>query len=493
MIILDAEKWAKGHGKIDEGSPISDIRLIDTLMRFGYIDEAKKQGHDRDPSGWMMDWCTAREQHDMQHPQAALESLHRVIQKFRSEPDLGRLLPVTWKNVMYLYGEIKEKEGDYETALAAYLELLRSFLDDPETSEKAIHCMKRQGKFTDIIELLESRTKEVSKDAGTTLRRLFLSLARSAEFHHDITFAARQKGRLDFIKDGYADAVGAAESGSETLSYLRYYYGLALWYQKDRAREDAEKAIHIWEINAFDGEYSRPSHIQRITSFKLSSIYLQKAQEYGFGTSAGWFYVKKLEDLVKRKSTEFQWTGSEEVLLARAYHLAGFRTRAAKLAARHVGPALDILSDKDPENDWEGYTSLSNTLGHMDDDDDALAAKSLIGPLQRDWSRSDSADTLAEIAYLRGRLKSSCDNLCGTEWKYATDMHICRDCIRTIFCGRCLKQLKEGEMEYRLCDKNHRFLEVRKFERAPENYVRVGEKVKTIEEWKKEIKSRYEV
>ncbi|KAH7027119.1 hypothetical protein B0J12DRAFT_358165 [Macrophomina phaseolina] len=488
--IYNAERWAKSNGAVGE-SLLADIRLIDTLFRFQYIREAREQATKRDSSGWMTDWCIARELHGLQDLQATLEYLNRLILKFRSDADLRQLLSVTWKEIVYMYASTKEQNGDWEDALMVYLELLQSFPEDSKTTGKAIHCMKRQQNYSRIIEMLENRTKDATEHSRMPLRTLFLDLARSAEFHHDITFTARHEGHFSSIKNGYVDAIGAAEPGSDTLSYLRYYYGLALWYQKDKVREDAEEAIWTWEQNVFDSETPKDSYIQRITSFKLSSVYLQLAKEYGFKTSAGWFHVKKLETLVQRRSKEFQWTGSEEVLLARAYHLAGYKTKAKELAAKQVGPALEILSDKDPENDWEGFTSLSNTLGHMDDDENALAAKSLIGPLQRKWTRSDSADSLTEITYLRGRLKSSCDNQCGQKWNYATDMHVCRACIRTIICGKCLQQLRNGTMEYRLCDKNHEFLEVRTFDQAPGEHVWVGGNLETIQKWKGEVRSKY--
>ncbi|KAL1625387.1 hypothetical protein SLS54_003479 [Diplodia seriata] len=505
--ISQALDWAVSTIGPRISHPVSNMRLLDTLMRFQYFNEAIDEAQECDPDGWMKDWCIARKHHAHGDYKATIESLSPVMDKFRDNKQLQQDLRMSWKEIIYLYAEASEKiKSGPQCALDAYQEFLRSWPTHSETTGKAIHCMKHLGKFSDIIRLLEYQGHTARDSEGAPLKKLFLDLAKSSTFHHDVTLAAGKEGRLELIKKAYEDAVNASPSGSETLLYLRHYYGLALWYQKDRDGKDIRKAFEIWEQNVFDDDIPQDSHIQRITSFKLASVYLQLARDNHFHkTPGGCVYVSKLETLVQRKSAEFQWTGSEEVLLARTYHLAQQVTKdkaladklgrdATKLAAKHVGPALNILWDADPENDWEGYTSLSNTLGHMDDDENALAAKSLIGPLQRERVSPDKADDIAEIRYLRGRLKSSCDN-CDHQWTDVSDMHICRDCIRTIFCADCVRKLKSpnDNIEYRICDQSHEFLVVPSFKPVNLDCVLVGTERKSIEDWKRDVKLKYGV
>jgi len=48
----------------------------------------------------------------------------------------------------------------------------------------------------------------------------------------------------------------------------------------------------------------------------------------------------------------------------------------------YVRVALDLLSDDDPSNDWQGYLKLAITLAPFDDDVNALVAWSLIGSVE---------------------------------------------------------------------------------------------------------------
>ncbi|OJD37796.1 neutral amino acid permease [Diplodia corticola] len=503
--ISQAVSWAESKVDTRTSNLVSAVRLLDTLMRFEYYGKAIEEARSRDPNGWTKDWCIAREHHVSGNHFAVIESLGPVMHKFQANKNLQHGLGMPWKEIIYLYAEAREAEGDVQLALDAYQELLKSWPTHSETIGRAVHCMRRLARFSEIIRLLENHG-DAARNSGGSLKMLFLDLAKSPSFHHDVNLAAGKEGRLELIKDAYEHAVEACPSGSEALFYLRHYYGLALWYQKDRDGKDTRKAFEIWEKNIFDKDIPQDSYIQRITSFKLASVYLQLARDNHFHqTPGGCIYVSKLEALVQRKSTDFQWTGSEEVLLARAYHLAkqGIKDKALAdklgrnarmLAAKHVGPALNILCDADPDNDWEGYTSLSNTLGHMDDDENALAAKSLIGPLQRDWMNPDIANDIAEIKYLRGRLKSSCDN-CGYQWTDVSGMHICRDCIRTIFCADCVRRLKNPDdtIEHRVCDPSHQFLVVPKFKPVELDYVLVENELIKTGDWKENVRSKYGV
>jgi hypothetical protein len=182
---------------------------------------------------------------------------------------------------------------------------------------------------------------------------------------------------------------------------------------------------------------------------------------------------------------------------------------------------LKLLCDEDPDNDWQGYRKLGDVFMDCGDDDNAIAAWSLIQPTQgiqlyrsnatmsprlngEDRSVEDEtgdmrpplrhATTSFNLANkLSGPLTYSCDGRCGKQWTYADDIYICRECIDCQFDASCLGKLKQGTLARDMCDKNHSFLyipawDIASADRFDAGTVLVGSRVLNVNEWREGIK-----
>lgn len=179
----------------------------------------------------------------------------------------------------------------------------------------------------------------------------------------------------------------------------------------------------------------------------------------------------------------------------------GEREKANETLRSHVKLAADLLSDDDESNDWQAYEKLSVVLIRIDDDINALAAWSLLGPIEdkapeaddgeaeggdKEAEEADEANSFIEAGgdvvseancggengevesgeqgtetktpeesvggsagscqpspepFIRGPLSMECDGHCNTTWGYAHDLYYCRDCLDVQFEIGCLEKL----------------------------------------------------
>ncbi|KAL1955798.1 hypothetical protein VTO42DRAFT_8118 [Malbranchea cinnamomea] len=162
---------------------------------------------------------------------------------------------------------------------------------------------------------------------------------------------------------------------------------------------------------------------------------------------------------------------------------------------------------------------------YADDDTNALAAWSLLGPYPEkkiaehsdehndddnnennasqpssagETDDSDISTSDSEIRLRYGPISNICDGKCGREWSYADEIYACKDCIDVQFDNECLELLKAGTLNKRVCNKSHDFLYVPAWvdelaAQVPKGSVRVGEEIITVEDWLAGIKQRWEI
>ncbi|KAL5343425.1 hypothetical protein BJX70DRAFT_169222 [Aspergillus crustosus] len=89
-----------------------------------------------------------------------------------------------------------------------------------------------------------------------------------------------------------------------------------------------------------------------------------------------------------------------------------------------------------------------------------------------------------------------CDGGCGYFWETASEMWWCKDCINLTFDKDCFEQLQSDTLPLKVCNKEHEFLKVPRWEEGlleekGKGAVPVGGRVISLEEWKKEITKKY--
>ena len=395
-----------------------------------------------------------------------------------------------------------------------------------------IKVAKKNGSFELIkksyqtaIEAADSSSKIGKAESMDSARGIFAQLLyyyALALYRHDLDLAEKNR---------------AIELWEQVLTLRRTKFDMNLWLAK---RGATAKLTMIYLTKAKEAGMSSDlanRHLQKLEGLRLNdSIYSDN--------DAG------LEDRQVR------------YLRGRYYSVMGEREKAMEYLKPSIELGLALLSDDDPSNDHTGYETLADCFTFFSDEKNALAAWSLIRPttnLPVKQPAKDSAPSTIESKESRppgihtvnaakgsftedsnvqgteeivstedgnefqnqaptpfspptltrsatsykakkplGPLDNGCDGNCGTSWTYPDDIYACKDCIDVWFDPGCLELLKKGELTWDVCNKNHEFLHIPKydFERAEEigmDNVAVGDKVMSVKDWLDSIRVEWGV
>lgn len=403
--ILDAEEWAKTELKVDQKDSLWVVQMAITLRRYGFYKEAIERSriaHDLDPDNWRADFCLAQTYALQNDYTTAIQTLSPLISAFRSDQDrMQKFRDVFYTEILDFLGDWNSELSQYDAAMAAYRESLENYPENYDTVLKLITVLKRQEKFAEIIQFLQDMNKTTNDQGLSRLIAMYHQYADDSTYHESISFAAQQSNSLKVIKDAYQNAVEAAKEDASKLAILialRYWYGLTLFHDH-QCQKDHDEAVSLWEQNvavadprgsSWDVRYTRS-----VTAAKLASVYLQRAKDAGLNSPTAEESIKRLTFLSSGKSDgndDEPINQDTPLLLGRLYHLMGQDQQAKECIRGHVRVALDLLSDDDPSNDWQGYQKLALTLAPLDDDVNALAAWSLIGPVEDEEDSVRSKD-----------------------------------------------------------------------------------------------------
>jgi hypothetical protein len=193
------------------------------------------------------------------------------------------------------------------------------------------------------------------------------------------------------------EAAKAEEGRALAMTWLRFWYALHLYYDK-KGEEEREKAIQILEENlcaTYKGYQPEISTTKYTSAKRLATLYFHEARNAGSDTERGKDYHDRLVLLANGKNiqgNDMDMKVDAKLLLARLYFSRGEKELAKSTMRYHIRLGMDLLSDSDDSNDWQGYMQLAAALVHADDDADALAAWSLLGPISEDESEEAAGE-----------------------------------------------------------------------------------------------------
>ncbi|WEW55846.1 hypothetical protein PRK78_001279 [Emydomyces testavorans] len=409
--ILDVEKWAMKELDVTEQDSLWAVQMAITLRHYGFYEQAIERStisKNLEASNWRAQFCLAQTHALQGEYKPALEVLAEVIEMFRKDEKLmEQWCSVFYEDILYYLGEWNVELHEYEAAMEAFREIQAHDPDSYEPVLRIILILEAKEAYVEIIERLQSMGNEVNEEGLTRLVAMAHQYADSRLYHQTITKAGRAAHKLETIKETYQIAVEAAKSSESrltALTALRYWYALSLYY--DYPDHDAhEEAIAVWEQNvASIPRISNQtiSNVRWSTVAKLASVYLQEAKEAGFNTNVAETYRNKLIFLSSSNRAasddDYYLHIDAKLMLARFYHLMGDKQKAIETLRGHIKLALDILDDDDETNDWQGFKRLSVCLSHVDDDVNALAAWSLLGPILDNPQDDSDEDEDEEVA-----------------------------------------------------------------------------------------------
>lgn len=275
----------------------------------------------------------------------------------------------------------------YDAAIEAYRSIIEHYHDRYRPAFMIISLLSEQKKYAEAVAFLQELGSKVDPQGISRLITLYHEYSDDSGYHELITLAAQKSGNLRVIKDAYQKAVEAARLDDSKLSVLvslRYWYGIALFHHRE-AEPERDQALRVWEENMEMSAALRSDwtveQTKKETAKQLAISYLQMAKEAKVNSQIA---NKHLQKLAALSSTGDDDGGASNIdtklLLARLHHLRGDESQAKEVIRGRMKTALDLLSDEDPSNDYQGFYLLASIFMAVDDDVNAIACWCLCGP-----------------------------------------------------------------------------------------------------------------
>lgn len=461
----------------------------------------------------------------------------------------------------------------HEEAHEIYNQLLQKDPTDDQARLELIHALCETQAYSGVVEMLQTLQQEVDEETQRmTSSRLFHTHADDETFHHAIVQAFKQTGNIPEVKVHYQQAIHDFKvektkqnlNAAETHYHLSYHFAAVLYTQAATATEK-EEGIQIWERILVKASTER-GIIRPVlySARRLAKWYIAKAIEAGRGSAVADEMLCKVKafapaptgESIEEDDISMGLSRADvRALLGRYYSAVGEVEKAREELRPAVDVGIKLLSDEDPENDYQGYRKLGDAFMDFRDDANAIAAWSMIQPteglpnvlapsetspapaphngvvngdsqktivngtvvepalgLHLNGEERTGADTdgmpspqppplrranTSRIARSpQGPLSYNCDGRCGKRWTYADDVYICRECIDVQFDAPCLEKLRQGNIGRDICDPTHDFMHVpswdlQSLKRAQEGKVLVGDQVLKVDAWLEGIKREW--
>jgi tetratricopeptide (TPR) repeat protein len=514
---LDAAEWARKQLGLDSLGYEENRNLARTLREYAKHEEATerfKLASSLEKYNWFSQWGLAACYAKQKEYSLAIVTVEDAINTIRcgdvkedyeSIPDLNRDLAQWYQDA-----------GDTPKASAIYEKLLRENPDDYDVALDMTLLFHKNKNYNGLLHFLESLKNSMDESTGLDRRTQVFHAHYSNEDYHAAMFALVSDGEgFDAIHQSYGAAITAAQKryaegrkGGDIdeeffagccLALLMHKLSLLCYEHSNENADRREFAIDQWVRVLQIEETSEGYYLAWVKNSVRTTLARVCYTEARRDPSASAPYLKRLEQLAA-----FGVSGDYEAyrsstypleLIARYHALQGDEQKAKDALRTHVKRNIDILSDDDPLNDWQGYQGLARYFMFAGQDADCLAAWSLIAPVDDTGTKSDSSKTEG-FHELRGPLSDSCDGQCGRIWTYADDINVCRECDYMEFDTGCLNKLREGTLERQVCGKDHEFLRIPVYDPAHhqkvgEGNVLVGEEIIPVSDWLQGIKERW--
>ncbi|EXJ82410.1 hypothetical protein A1O3_06223 [Capronia epimyces CBS 606.96] len=558
--INEISKWASERLRIDKPGFEWTRSVARAYRQFDHYQEAiqayEAAGKLREDH-WFSDYGLASTYFDFEEWPKAAEVYEDILRRVEAgeakEPSPAEHITRIRLCLAWAYVQT----GEYDKAMAMYNQHLVTNPDDYTAVLERMIALRRQQKFANIIETLQQLQKEQDPTHSISRLSVILHNIDDLDLHNGIVLAGMKTGSLRFVQTAYRSAIEEALDPGylprNTHAKAQYRVMLTckladLLYNYPQSHEDREEAMDLWEASLADADDIGFTPSRFAAAKSLSTVYFEQLRQGSQDSQSTAETIKKLLQLSGEMTSEtdaFESTLDTRLLVGRYYSKAGMKTEARDCLRGHIKVGIDLLSDEDPNNDWQGYLRLASALMYYGDKDAALAAWSLIGP--NDFSQqddvdgfeevndatttkipgvgkedasitfdNDTADTLASdgpqkpdqtapparaktFRKLEGPLDYYCDGGgCEHGWTYADGIYVCMDCLDVMFAAPCYELLRKDALEIKACSPTHDFLHVPLWdeheaeERGPHQVRQAGKPV-PVSEWIKEIRQKWQL
>ncbi|KAJ5135669.1 uncharacterized protein N7515_004947 [Penicillium bovifimosum] len=510
--ILDAAEWARRQLGLDSLGYEETRNLARTFREYGKHDKAIeyfKLASSLQEYNWFSQWglatCYAY-QKEWALAIETIEGLKNMI-KCGDNRDDDLYLPDLDRD---LASYIRER-GDSGKALEMYEAILREYPNDYDASLGIILLYHKDDNPEGLLNFLESLKDSTDDQAGLDRRTRTFHLHCDNGEYHEALFSLSSEGKtFDAIFEGYQTAIAAAKEQigkavktgdpmeaqyRRCQATLMHNLAILCFENGSDIPERRRFAIAQWESVLQIEDHSDEYYLNLTKGYsrdKLATAYFKEACR---DPSTATTLLQRLKELgsYKPKYTYSEMTSYATELAARYHALQGDYQKAIDVLRPAVKHNMDMLSDDDPLNDWQGYQGLARAFMRAGQDADCLAAWSLIAP----FNDAKNAEDQAEFPETESRAPMCyCDGQCGTTWTVPDDLYVCRECYDIQFDLPCLNKLREGTLKGRVCGKDHDMLHIPAHDAAERRTtgngnVLVGEEIVSVSEWLQRIKAKW--
>jgi tetratricopeptide (TPR) repeat protein len=426
------------------------------------------------------------------------------MQEFRDNEVLVAEHRFMYYSMTILLGHCYKQKLEYDKAIELYQAELRRDPEAWDLAEALMNVLRAGKKYVQLMNFIEELSNDwIDGFGGSRLTKMSHELAYSWTYHDVLFEAAKATDNLSLVIKAYENTIDRAKAGSidqedidgrYLVKQLSHHYGVLLFYSD--AKDGREEAVRLWEQNLRDTSGKTgvwPEMIQYRSRERLCLAYLQNAKIAELDAEVAKNNMGKLADLCISPICGDLFStldADPKLILGRVFHLLQQEEEAMASLRGQVKIALDLLSDDDPSNDWQGYEKLATVLMYIDDDLNAQAAWSLIQPYD------EPKAILGGRLFARGPLNKYCVGSCGHQWEFADAIYVCRDCLDVCFDKKCWELVKTKRAVFPVCDHRHDFLYVPEWkvdgqQHVKPGMVKVGDTIVPIDEWLTAIRTTW--
>ncbi|KAK1147409.1 hypothetical protein N8T08_001491 [Aspergillus melleus] len=395
---------------------------------------------------------------------ATKESIHEIILQTAIETEQFSLLERMYDDAIKLASELQA----YTSLYYVRYHFANALFQEVENEERAVALWEIALKddlprsFLDVEEILPSLTIKLAP--------VYLRRARAAE--HDSEMAHEYLRRISEI---LPDEVAENKILFPAKLYLSRYYQVK--GDQAKAKQIARSVVKIsLEILSDDDK-----HNDYLAYWRLLLVFLPLADDQNASAAV------IMAALASQSSLDTN-TGREEALLENLQDTApetpnqDIPDKTEKSQSK-VTPPIDTAVDKSPRQGEEPPTKPE-------------PRPISTSPTTAFFTPDSPSSPIADLSLPPPQIFAVCDGECGHYWETASEMWWCKDCINLTFDRDCFEKLQKGTLPLNICDKNHEFLVIPKWDhdkmrRIPRGYVPYGERAISLEEWKGIIRKMY--
>lgn len=555
--INDISRWAAERLQIDKPGYEWKLSVARAYRQFGHYEEAIQAylaANEMQQDHWLSDSGLASTYADLEEWAKAAE----VYEAVRKTIEASEARDVPPEHVLEIRLDLAwawVQTGEYDKAIALYDQHLATNSNVYASILGKLVALMRQEKYQSIIGFVQQLQQEKHPEHGSSrLSATFHNRFWYSGFHNALVLAGKKTGMLPFVQMAYRSAIEEAmdprylprDIHAKTACRVMLASTLAdILYRYSQSPEDQEEAIELWESCLTDSADMGFADSRWAAAKSLSTVYFEQLRSNSPDTPKTVQKLLQLSGETTPATDVYDFSLDTRLLVGRYYSKVGMKKEAKDCLRGHIRIGLDLLSDEDPSNDWQGYLRLASTLMYFGDEENALAAWSLVGP--DDFDQQDELDGVDDMTDAtnpnalgmvkenqaviskeelhtssasdgqqspgqpgpwnrtttfrkkEGPLLYFCDGgTCEHDWTYANDIHVCMDCLDVMFATPCYQLLRKDALEIKVCSPVHEFLHVPPWDeqeadaRGPHSVRRAG-KATPVSQWINEIRREWEL